>query len=75
MVSATVRDSGPGIASEILERAVLRYEGGGDKHRPDHVGLGLPVSKMLAEHMGGQLRLTGDSVVVTFPAAPVRVEA
>jgi len=74
-VTVRVTDAGPGFDIEVLERALLKYEGGGDTHRPDHVGLGLPVSKMLAEHMEGHLTITGEAVIVTFPATLVPVDA
>jgi signal transduction histidine kinase len=74
-VSVRVTDAGPGFDIEVLERALLKYEGGGDTHRPDHVGLGLPVSRMLAEHMEGAVTVTGEGVVVTFPATRVPVDA
>jgi two-component system sensor histidine kinase MtrB len=52
-----VRDNGPGVAPEDLERIFEPYERATDVEvvRPGSVGLGLHVSRQLARLMGGDL--------------------
>lgn len=64
-----VSDSGPGFDKAIASRAFDRYESGRDPGRPDHVGLGLPVSRQLVERLGGELWIEPNATVVSLPAA------
>lgn len=66
---ATLRftDGGSGLDEAASARAFEAYASQRDPHRPDNVGLGLPVSRMLAEHMAGGLRIENRAVVVTLP--------
>jgi signal transduction histidine kinase/CheY-like chemotaxis protein len=55
----TVADTGPGIAPEALERLFVPFERlSGQRRGVEGTGLGLPLSKRLAEAMGGTLALT-----------------
>ncbi|MCP4498774.1 MAG: response regulator [Deltaproteobacteria bacterium] len=51
-----VSDSGPGIDEEYRAEIFRRFERGSQKHLPGS-GLGLPISRALAERMGGTLSL------------------
>lgn len=64
-------DDGPGLDVGMSALALEVYGGRRDRHRPDHVGLGLPVSRMLVEHMSGELRVEDEGVVVTLPVPAV----
>jgi two-component system NtrC family sensor kinase len=83
-LQVTVWDTGIGIASEDLERIFEPFEQGDSSlARPyDGTGLGLTLSRRLAEVMGGTLSVTselgrGSEFTVVFPvtekAAPHRV--
>jgi signal transduction histidine kinase len=54
-VSVEVRDQGPGIAPEQLERIFEPYERGTDNRVPTGLGLGLYISRQLAEVHQGSL--------------------
>jgi len=69
-VSAHVTDSGSGFDVSKFDQASDPYEASRDGHRPDHVGLGIPVSRMLAQHMGGDLEFRDGATVVMLPAVP-----
>jgi two-component system capsular synthesis sensor histidine kinase RcsC len=79
-----VADSGVGIAPDDLSRLFTPYfsarKSGADK--PSGTGLGLPISRMLAELMGGSLQVVsepglGTSIVLamTLPVAEATEEA
>jgi PAS domain S-box-containing protein len=54
----TVTDTGPGIATDSLEQLFVPFERlAGDQSGVEGTGLGLPLSKRLAEAMGGTLGL------------------
>jgi signal transduction histidine kinase len=53
--SISVRDEGPGIAPEALDRLFERfYRGDSPQHKPG-LGLGLPIAKALIEAQNGAL--------------------
>jgi signal transduction histidine kinase/ActR/RegA family two-component response regulator len=53
-----VADTGPGIPAEALERLFVPFERLGSEHGTvEGTGLGLPLSKRLADAMGGSLEL------------------
>jgi signal transduction histidine kinase len=54
-VLAWVRDEGPGIAQEDLERIFRPYEQVSGTARGRGTGLGLPLSRQLARLMGGEI--------------------
>jgi signal transduction histidine kinase/ActR/RegA family two-component response regulator len=57
----TVADTGPGIPAEALDRLFVPFERLHNQQRGvEGTGLGLPLSKRLAEAMGGTLELTTD---------------
>jgi PAS domain S-box-containing protein len=71
-VQIVVRDSGVGIAADQLQRIFEDYTQVGVK--TDGTGLGLPVSRRLAQLMGGDIAVesapgAGSSFTVTLPAA------
>ena len=74
-LACAVSDTGPGIAPENLEIVMTPFgQADGSMARTyDGVGLGLPLSRSLAELHGGSLTLestsgVGTTVTVTFPA-------
>jgi PAS domain S-box-containing protein len=68
-----VTDTGPGIPPEMLERLFVPFERlGSERTRVEGTGLGLPLSKRLAEAMGGSLGVAtavdqGSTFWVEFP--------
>jgi Na+/proline symporter/nitrogen-specific signal transduction histidine kinase len=58
-VQVQVRDNGPGIPLEQQAKVFERFrQVSGDEHyRPGGTGLGLPISRQIVEHFGGQLWL------------------
>jgi signal transduction histidine kinase len=63
-VRLTVRDTGPGMAAEELERVFRPFQqagaraladGGGNRHVADGVGLGLTIAREIALAMGGNV--------------------
>jgi two-component system OmpR family sensor kinase len=80
-VELSIRDSGPGLACEDLERIFDRlYRADASRHRADGgSGLGLAIAKSIVHAHGGQIHAEskiGDGllVVITLPETPV-VEA
>lgn len=77
-VAIAVQDNGIGIASEDQARIFGRFARGSDRRVLDKpgTGLGLYLSRGLAEQMGGSLRLEasapgeGSTFVLRLPAAP-----
>jgi signal transduction histidine kinase/ActR/RegA family two-component response regulator len=75
-----VTDTGPGIAPETLERLFIPFERfTAGQHGIEGTGLGLPLSKGLAEAMGGTLGLTstvgqGSTFWVELPRTESPVE-
>ena len=73
-VSFRVTDEGPGVAPEAQELIFEPFERF-DPHSGIGTGLGLPVSRRLAEVLGGRLALQspagqGATFILTLPAAP-----
>ncbi len=70
-----VSDDGPGVpGSETAQVFESFHTASGSRYSPDSIGLGLPISKRLAEMMGGALRYSrreGRSVfTLEVPSAP-----
>ncbi len=77
-----VKDTGIGMTSEVMERAILPFEQGSDAYTVEGrgTGLGLPICKMLVEAHHGQLRLestpgVGSRIWAELPAERVLREA
>jgi two-component system sensor histidine kinase KdpD len=73
-VEVRVVDRGPGIAPEDRERVFLPFQRLGDTDNTTGVGLGLALSRGLAEAMGGTLEVEdtpggGTTMLLTLPAA------
>ncbi|MFI9330221.1 ATP-binding protein [Kitasatospora sp. NPDC052868] len=74
-VEIRVIDRGPGIAPEDRDRVFLPFQRLGDTDNTTGVGLGLALSRGLAEAMGGSLEVEdtpggGTTMLLTLPAAP-----
>lgn len=74
-VEISVRDTGPGMAPEELERAMDRFWRSPGQHNVEGSGLGLAIAARTVELAGGDLRLElpdGDGLVVRarLPLAP-----
>ncbi|MFJ8626262.1 ATP-binding protein [Kitasatospora sp. NPDC093550] len=73
-VEIRVIDRGPGIAPEDRDRVFLPFQRLGDTDNTTGVGLGLALSRGLAEAMGGSLEVEdtpggGTTMLLTLPAA------
>jgi PAS domain S-box-containing protein len=74
-VTVTVRDRGPGIPPDEQGRVFERFYRARAAVRKEGLGLGLYISRLLTERMGGTLALEsapgrGTAFTVTLPAAP-----
>ena len=76
MVEIEIRDHGEGVDPADLNRLIRPFEQGGNTltRSSEGAGLGLPIVDMLAQAMGGSLRLKsalgqGFTAVVTLPEA------
>jgi signal transduction histidine kinase len=74
-VEIAVRDTGPGMAPEELERATSRFWRSPAQRNTEGSGLGLAIAARTLEVAGGELALElpsggGLRVVARFPAAP-----
>jgi signal transduction histidine kinase len=79
MVEFLVRDQGPGIPPDALERIFEPFERF-DPLSGEGTGLGLPVSRRLAEVLGGRLEVEstlkhGAVFTLTLPLRPERRES
>jgi PAS domain S-box-containing protein len=76
MVRFAVRDTGPGVAPQALERIFSEFEQAeqGPARRHGGTGLGLAISKRLVDEMGGRIEVTsvpggGATFTVDLPFA------
>lgn len=77
-IKITVKDTGIGIPANKLANVLMPFEQAAHEHTRDHEGsgLGLSITKELAELHGGSLKITskidqGTTVTVTLPYAPI----
>jgi CheY-like chemotaxis protein len=66
MATIDVRDSGPGILPDEAERIFEPYARGSAGHDTGGTGLGLPISRMLVQLMGGELTMATTPAGTTF---------
>ena len=76
-VAISIRDSGPGISSEVLTHVFERFYRGEDVHNTSGLGLGLPIAKALIETQNGTIAIEsqvhqGSVVTLTLPHAPTQ---
>lgn len=74
-VELSIRDHGPGLAPDELERATDRFWRSPTQHNVDGSGLGLAIARSTVRRCGGELSLRlpedgGLCVVVRLPATP-----
>ncbi|WP_329058507.1 sensor histidine kinase [Amycolatopsis sp. NBC_01480] len=74
-VTLAVRDHGPGLRPDELERAMDRFWRSGAHQNVPGSGLGLAIVREIVRHSGGELRLDlpeggGLRITMDFPAAP-----
>jgi signal transduction histidine kinase len=61
-VHGEVQDNGPGVPADQRALIFERFrQGGSADHRPAGTGLGLPISRQIVAHFGGQLTLRPDT--------------
>lgn len=79
-VLVSVRDHGPGLTPDELERATDRFWRSPAQHNVEGSGLGLAIARSSARRSGGELSLQrpeggGLRVLLRLPAAPARDDA
>ncbi len=61
-ITVQVQDNGPGVPAEQRALIFEKFRQGGDAaNRPQGTGLGLPISRQIVEHFGGQMQLLPDA--------------
>ncbi len=61
-VKVAVRDNGPGVPEAEQAKIFEKFRQGGDNlTRPAGTGLGLPISRRIVEHLGGEMWLESES--------------
>jgi two-component system OmpR family sensor kinase len=70
----TVHDTGPGVPPEAAADVLRRFHSGGHRAGRTHYGLGLALTRDVADRHGGQLRLTSQGPGATFELTLPAVE-
>jgi len=70
-----VRDTGPGVAPDDVERIFQRFQRGAGNRRAEGSGLGLAIVRAIADGHGGRVRLQsrpghGATFILALPAVP-----
>jgi signal transduction histidine kinase len=61
-VVVEVQDNGPGVPADQRSLIFEKFRQGGEAaNRPQGTGLGLPISRQIIEHFGGQMQLRPDN--------------
>ncbi|WP_187272334.1 CHASE domain-containing protein [Zeimonas arvi] len=79
-VAVSVVDTGPGLSADELERLFVPFDRLGREKNSPGTGIGLVISRQLAESMGGRLEVhsepqRGSTFTLVMPAAPARIAA
>jgi signal transduction histidine kinase len=74
-VTLTIRDTGPGIAPEVLPHLFERFYRGDFSRSGSGAGLGLAIAKELIQAQGGTITAQstlgqGSAFIITLPRAP-----
>lgn len=65
-VVVAVSDTGPGISPDSAAHVLRRFHSGGQRSGRAHYGLGLALTRDVADRHGGQLRLADSDTGATF---------
>ena len=79
-VAVSVVDTGPGLSADELARLFVPFDRLGREKTSPGTGIGLVISRQLAESMGGRLEVhsepqRGSTFTLVMPAAPARAAA
>ena len=74
-----VQDDGPGIPSELFDKALEMFQTLRPRDKVEGSGMGLSLSKKTIEHYGGTLTIESDGIrgtkiMVLWPVTPEKLE-